>query len=64
VSSVRRLLREQDVDEILKRLDQLAHQEAQVTELQILEAIYGLVRDMRVVMDGKQNALTLSPASC
>jgi hypothetical protein len=64
VSSARRPLREQDVEEILKRLGRLAHQEAQVTELQILEVIYDLIQDMRVILDGRQNALNFSPASC
>ena len=61
---MRELLREQDVEAILQRLDLLAQQEARMSALQILEVVYGLVQNMMVVMEGKQNALVLSPVSC
>ena len=61
MNSVRRLLGEQDVHEILKKLDRLAHQEARVTGLQIIEVIYDLVQDMRVIMGGKQTDLHYYP---
>ena len=63
VNPVRRLLGEQDVEAIIQRLNRLAQQEARMTALQILEVIYGLVENMRVVMDGTQNALVSSPVS-
>ena len=63
MSSVRKLLGEEDVEAILQRLDRLAQQEARMNALQILEVIYGLVQNMRVVMVGKQNGPDLSPVS-
>ena len=44
---------EWDIEAIIERLDLLAQQEAQMTALQVLKAIHGLVQSMRVVMDGK-----------
>lgn len=63
-NSVRKPLGEQGIQAILQELDQLAQQEAQMPALQILEVTYDLVQNMRVVMDGKQNTLALSPVRC
>jgi hypothetical protein len=53
-----------DVEAVLQRLDRLTQEEARTTAAQTLEVVYGLVQNMRVVMDGEQNALSLSPAGC
>jgi hypothetical protein len=57
---VKKLLGENDVEAILQRLDRLTLDEARTTAAQSLEAIYGLVQNMRMVMDGEQVLLRLS----
>jgi hypothetical protein len=37
---------------ILQRLDRLTHEEARTTATQTLEVVYGLVKNIKVVMDG------------
>jgi len=57
---VKKLLGENDVEAILQRLDRLTLDEARTTAAQSLETIYGLVQDMRMVMDGEQVLLRIS----
>ena len=57
---VKKLLGENDVEAILQRIDRLTLDEARTTAAQSLEAIYGLVQNMRIVMDGEQVLLRLS----
>jgi hypothetical protein len=57
---VKKLLGEKDVEAILQRLDRLSLDEARMTAAQSLEAIYGLVQNMRMLMDGEQLLLCLS----
>jgi hypothetical protein len=47
----RKLLREDDILAVLRRLDRLTQEEAQVTVAQTLEVVQGLVSNMKVVMD-------------
>jgi hypothetical protein len=47
-------LGETEVEAVLQRLDRLTLNEARTTAAQTLEVVYGLVHNMRVVMDGKQ----------
>ena len=56
---MKKLLGEKDVEAILQRLDRLTLDEARTTAAQSLEAIYGLVQNMRMLMDGKQVLLRL-----
>ena len=56
---MKKLLGEKDVETILQRLDRLTLDEARTTAAQSLEAIYGLVQNMRMLMDGKQVLLRL-----
>ena len=56
---VKKLFGENDVEAILQRLDRLTLDEARTTAAQSLEAIYGLVQNMRMVMDGEQVLLRL-----
>ena len=51
---VKKLLGENDVEAVLQRLDRLTLDEVRTTAAQTLEVIYGLVQDMRVVIDGEQ----------
>jgi hypothetical protein len=39
---------------VLERLDRLTLDEGRITAPQILEVVYGLVQNMRVVLDGEQ----------
>ena len=57
---MKKLLGEKDVEAILQRLDRLTLDEARTTAAQSLEAIYGLVQNMRVLMDGEQVLLRIS----
>ena len=60
VKFLKKLLGENDVEAILQRLDRLTLDEARTTAAQSLEAIYGLVQNMRIVIDGEQVLLRLS----
>jgi hypothetical protein len=57
VKLVKKLLGENEVEAVLQRLDRLTLDEARTTAAQTLEVVYGLVQNMRVVMDGKQTRL-------
>jgi ribosomal 50S subunit-associated protein YjgA (DUF615 family) len=57
---MKKLFGEKDVEAVLQRLDKLTQEEARTTAAQGLEAVYGLVQNMRVVMDGEQIVLGLS----
>lgn len=48
------MLGENEVEAVLQRLDRLTVDEARYTAAQTLEVVYGLVQNMRVVMDGEQ----------
>ena len=55
----KKLLGEWDFKMVLQRLDRLTQEEAQITTAQALEVVYGLIQNMRVVMEGEQNTLGL-----
>ena len=48
----KRLLGENDVEAVLRRLDRLTQEEARTTATQSLEVIYGLAKNLKVIMDG------------
>jgi hypothetical protein len=50
---VKKLFGEKDVEAVLQRLDRLTQDEARITAAQTLEVVYGLIQNMRVVMDGE-----------
>jgi hypothetical protein len=50
---VKKLFGENEIDAVLQRLDRLTLDEARTTAAQTLEVVYGLVQNMRVVIDGK-----------
>jgi hypothetical protein len=54
---------ENDIEAALRRLDRLALDEGRATAAQILEVVYGLVRQRRVVLDGEK-ALPLLFFAC
>ena len=49
-----KVLGENDIETLLKRLDRLTQDEARNTAAQTLEVVYGLVQNMTVVMGGEQ----------
>ena len=46
---------------MLERLDRLTREEAQTTATQTLELVYGLVKNIKVVMEGARGLLASSP---
>jgi hypothetical protein len=42
-----------EVEALLQRIDQLTQDEARTTAAQTFQAVYGLVQNMRVLMDGE-----------
>ena len=51
---MKKLRGENDIEATLQRLNRLTQDEVRATAAQTLEAVYGLVRHRRVVMEGKQ----------
>ena len=51
---VKKLFGENEVEAVLQRLDRLTQDEARTTAAQTLEVVYGLVQNMRVVIEGKR----------
>ena len=49
---VKKLLGENEVEVVLQRIDRLTLNEARTTAEQTLEVVYGLVQNMRTVIDG------------
>jgi hypothetical protein len=49
----KRLLGEKDVEAVLERLDRLTREEAQTTATQTLELVYGLVKNIKLVLEGR-----------
>ena len=52
-----KLLGENEVEAVLRRLDRLNQEEARTTVAQTLEVVYGLVANIAVVMDGTRSLL-------
>ena len=50
---VKKLVGEKKMDAMVQRLDRLTQDEARQTGAQILEVVHGLVKNMKVAMDGK-----------
>ena len=49
---VKKLFGENEIEAVLQRLDRLTQDEARTTAAQTLEVVYGLVQNMRVVIEG------------
>jgi hypothetical protein len=54
VKLVKKLLGENETEAVLQRLDRLTLDEARTTAEQTLEVVYGLMQNMRVVIDGEK----------
>jgi hypothetical protein len=59
---VKKLFGENDVEAVLQRLDRLTQDEARITAAQTLEVVYGLIQNVRVVMDGEQIHQSFPPS--
>ena len=53
VKLIKKFLGEKDVEDVLHRLDRLTLDEARNTGAQTLEVVYGLVANMRLILDGE-----------
>jgi hypothetical protein len=49
---MKKLFGEKEVEAVLQRLDRLTLDEARTTAAQTIEVVYGLVQNMRVVVNG------------
>src|ERR1700761_1139560 len=54
-----KLLGEKDTEAVLERLDRLNHEEARTVAAQTLEIVYGLVKNMKMVINGAWSILSL-----
>ena len=61
VKLIKKLWGGKEIEAVLERLDRLTRDEARTTAAQTLEVVYGLIQNMRVVMDGEST--TLRPVS-
>jgi hypothetical protein len=53
VKLVKKMLGENEVEAVLERLDRLTIDEARTTAAQTLEVVYGLVQNVRAIMNGE-----------
>ena len=53
VKLVKRILRDNEVESVLHRLDRLTLEEARTTATQTLDVVHGLIQSMRAVMNGE-----------
>ena len=53
----KKLLGESEIEAVLQRLDRLTQEEGRMTVAQTLEVVYGLVNNVKVVMNGAQTFL-------
>ena len=54
---VKKLLGENEIEAVLQRLDRLSLDEVRTTAEQTLEVVYGLMQNLRVVIDGEKTYL-------
>ncbi len=52
------------MEAMVQRLDQLTQDEARQAVAQILDIVHGLLRNTKIIMEGEQNSLSISPARC
>jgi hypothetical protein len=52
----KKLLGESEIETVLQRLDRLTQDEARVTVAQTLGVVYGLVGNVKTVMEGAQSS--------
>ena len=49
------------MEAVLQRLDRLTQEEARTTATQTLELVYGLIKNIKVVMEGARSLFAGSP---
>ena len=54
VKLLKKVLGENEVESVLRRLDRLTLDEAHTIAVQTLDVVHGLVQNMRVVMNGEE----------
>ena len=64
VKLVKKIREEKEVEAVLHRLDRLTQEEARTAAAQTLGVVYGLVRNMKVVIDGEATRSALLLAHC
>jgi hypothetical protein len=60
----KKLFGDNEIEAVLHRLDRLTLDEARTTAAQTLEVVYGLVENLRRVMNGERIVLCLSHIVC
>jgi len=63
VKLAKKILGENEVEAVLQRIDRLTVDEARATAAQTLDVVYGLVQNMRVVLDGDATFYGFLPIS-
>jgi hypothetical protein len=53
----KKLLGESEIEDVLHRMDRLTLDEARMTGTETLQIVHGLVRNMKLIMDGMQMLL-------
>jgi hypothetical protein len=62
---MKKLLGENEVEAVLQRLDRLTQDEARAAAAQTLDVVYGLVQNMKVVIEGAaQSQVDLLSTCC
>ena len=51
---------ENEIEAVLQRLDRLSMEESRMTATQTMEVVYGLFKNMKVVMNGTETLLDIS----
>ena len=59
----KKLLGETEIERVLRRLDRLTQEEGRMTMAQTLEIVYGLVNNVKVVINGTQSPSVSSRSS-
>jgi len=64
VKLVKKILRENEVESVLQRLDRLTLDEARTTATQTLDVVHSLIQNIRVVMNGEATLCSRMHVSC
>ena len=56
----KKLIGDNDIEAVVQRLERLTTEELQMTAVQTLEVVYGLFKNITVVMDGTHALLDIS----
>ena len=59
-NSAKKLLGDNEIEAVLRRLDRLTQEEGRMSVAEIFEVVHGLVNNVKVVMNGTQGLLSLA----